>query len=382
MRRASLRSAPAVTGLRAGRPDLQTMVGNLAVRRLLSSTRGPLIQRDRGTTAARRQLIEDTITRFNGSATLFANPLVTMNRAVFDRVVNGHYAAVVHQEQIIDNDLGGDAALKARLRAAYIAAIRVVMTRAATALGKSEDDLYRENTGRIPMWAWRTPHHLEPGFSTPIAEGRTVDLLTGNVVFSTNGFDVTILPDRSVAQLSTDAETTIDISWSEIHYTYQTTGRGRRRRSLITHFDPLATPTVQIQTTYRRGSNQATPSGYGRGTTPEDVAGGAVDPRSTTLGFHEGMHGLAMVEYLEQHPPPQFRGTVGMTRANFEAEARRYRREWRAYSAAVKNFSTRSVDCVGTTIDQYNQAHRRRGQRIALKCGSAKKRRRRRRGRK
>ena len=374
MRRASPRSAPVSGGLRerAGRPDLQMTVGNLAVRRLLRSTAGPLIQRQANvrpaTTAERREFVEDTITHFNGSATFFADRRTRMDQATFDRVVNGLYAAVIQQERIIDTDLGRDAALKARLRAAYIAAIRAVITRAAATLGKSEDDLYRENTGRIPMWAWRTPHHMEPGFSTPIAEGRTVDI-SGNVVFSTNGFDVTILPDQFVPRLAASARTTIRITWSGINATYQITGRGRSRRTLVTQVDPLTTPTVEIQTTYRQGSNAATASGYGRGTTPEDVAGGAVDPRSTTLGFHEGMHGLAMVEFLEQHPPPQFRGTVGMTEAAFRAEIRRYNRECHAYEAALNRFQIRNVDCVGTTIDRFNQANARRGARIVLQCG-------------
>jgi hypothetical protein len=369
MRRASGRRVPAAGGLRekAGPSGLQTTAGNLAVRRLLRSTTGPLIQRQpnlkvgSATDKDRRDFVEDAITYFKGSAAYFADPLVKMDRAKFDQIVNGNYAAVVQQEKIIDDDLAGDAALKARLRAAYIAAIRAVITRAAAALSKSEDDLYRENTGRIPLWAWKTPHHMEPGISTPIAEGRTVDL-SGNVVVATNGFNITILPDQYVPVLATPAETNVKITWSQIKFKHELSGQ-----QLVTHVDPLTTPTAQIQTTYRQGVNQASSSGYGRGTTKEDVAGGAVDSRSTTLGFHEGMHGLAMMEYLEHHPPPQFGGTARMTKAAFQTKAAQYTAACNAYMAAMQNFHIRNVDCVGTTIDQFGQAHA--SAQIVLKCG-------------
>ena len=44
-----------------------------------------------------------------------------------------------------------------------------------------------------------------------------------------------------------------------------------------------------------------------RGTTEEDKAAG-----NTTLGFHEGQHGLDYIKYLKENPLPQFLGKVGM----------------------------------------------------------------------
>jgi hypothetical protein len=352
---------------KAGRPDLQMMVGNLAVRRLLRSTTGRLIQRQPNpnvrpaTAAERREFIEDTISYFNRSAQYFADRLVRLDQARFDRVVNGLHTTIIQQERIIDADLARDAPLKARLRAAYIAAIRAVMTRAAASLGKSEDDLYRENTGRIPMWAWRTPHHTERGITTPIAEGRTVDR-RGNVAFASHGVAITIAPDRTVRGLRSSARTNIDFQCGRVSFSFQRSGR-----RLITRVN-VGRPTARIQTLYRRGSRPESPSGYGRGTTREDIAGGRVNPRSTTLGFHEGMHGLSYIEFLEHNPTPQFNGAVGMTKADFNAELARYRTACRRYFNDLKAFSTRHVDCVGTTIDQFNQANARPGARIVLEC--------------
>ena len=367
MRRAS--SAPPVSGLRAGRSNLQTTVGNLAVRRLLRSSAGPRIQRQPNpnvrpaTATERREFVEDTIKYFNRSAAFFADRLVRLDQARFDRVVDGLHTAITQQERIIDADLAGDAALKTRLRAAYIAAIRAVMTRAAASLGKSEDDLYRENTGRIPMWAWRTPHHMEPGITTPIPDGQTAGR-RGNVAFASNGVAVTIAPDRmGVRGLRSAARTDINFQCGRVNYSFQRTGQ-----RLITRVN-IGRPTARIQTLYRRGSQPNSSSGYGRGTTPEDIAGGRVNPRSTTLGFHEGMHGLSYLEFFERNPPPQFTGAVGMTKADFEAELARYLRACHDYFNNLKAFSTRNVDCVGTTIDQFNQANARPGARIVLECG-------------
>ena len=307
------------------------------------------------TSEDRRQFIQDTINFFNNSAAFFRNPSVKMDRTIFDRVITNSYTAVVRQEETIDADLGGDADLKRRLRAAYVAAIRAVMSRATAALGQSEDDLYRENSGRIPMWAWQTAHHMERGITTPIAEGRTVNR-RGNVSFVTNGFNVTIAPDGINRRLRAGARTSFSLSL----------GAPRFRNP---GFDPPPRPTVRIQTVFGRRANAAVISGYGRGTTAEDIAGGAITPRSTSLGFHEGAHGLSYVEFLEKNPPPVFTGTARMTRSQFNAELRRWRRAWSDYGDALNNFSTAQVDCVGTTIDQFHLAGAAAGVRVNLECG-------------
>jgi hypothetical protein len=60
---------------------------------------------------------------------------------------------VVRQEQLIDTELHGNAALKASLRTAYISALRILITKHATTSGQTEEDLYRINSGRVPAWA-------------------------------------------------------------------------------------------------------------------------------------------------------------------------------------------------------------------------------------
>ena len=300
----------------------------------------------------RREYVQATIDFLNESAVFFRDQRETIDQALFETLINNWYLMVVDKERMIDSDLGGDVPLTRELRAAYTATIRVLMSRAAVIFGKSEDDLYRENSSRIPLWAWQTAHRLELGFSTPIAEGRAVDILTSNVTFSTNGFDVTIEPDGTDSSLGNSAITLININWTLPSYQWERQG-GRR---IVTSFSPPLSITVRIQTLYGSGVTAESPSAYGRGTTPEDIAGGRETPRSTSLGFHEGAHGLTFIEYLENLPSPQFTGSVDMTEAEFITARTQWQDDLRQYTRDINAFSERHTDCVGTTIEQHHQA--------------------------
>lgn len=82
---------------------------------------------------------------------------------------------------------------------------------------------------------------------------------------------------------------------------------------------------------YAPGATASSRSAYGRGTTPEDIAGGQVTPRSTTLWFHAGSHGLAYLEFLRNNPAPRFTGAVGMTRRQFTTAIDRWVSDLRQY---------------------------------------------------
>ena len=210
-----------------------------------------------GTGADSRDFVRTTIEFLNSSAQFYADPLVRVDGALFERVINSWYVMVTDRETMIDTSLGGDRALKADLHAAYQAALHVLVRRAAAALGQSEDDLYTRNTGRIPMWAWPTPHHLEPGISTPIEEGRSADILTGAVQFMTNGFSVSIDPDTPDPGLGDRAETRIDLRWVLPGYRRP---EGRRGGS------PASTRRPHQPCTFRRSSGRASPPPAARAT--------------------------------------------------------------------------------------------------------------------
>ena len=346
---------------------LQRLLGNRHVARLLS-TRSPgenllaavRIQRQPVPSAGDvREFVLSTIDYLKSAAEFFA--LATLDAARFEKVINNWYAMVVDREHIINDQLGANPGLISALRTAYMAALRALMTRASTDLKRSQADLYRENRGRVPMWAWQTPHRMETGISTPIAEGRVKNARTGEVTFATNGFNVTIFPDAIDRSLGSSGKTRINISWGSIGYRFGRDGR-------ITRVTGPGAPIVHIRTRYGPRADPGGPSAYGRGTTPEDIAGGKVTPASTTLRFHGGSHGLDFVEFLERNPPPAFDGKIGMTVAELRAALAAWRKATTQYSSAINAFSTSHTDCVGTTIDEFKAAQARPGQRIELEC--------------
>lgn len=290
-----------------------------------------------------------------------------LDRATFDRLLNSWYVMAVDRERSIDTVLGGDAALRTELRDSFRAAIRVLMSQAATAFTRQVGDLYNENSGRIPLWGWETPHQAVPGISTPVPEGRSPNA-AGSVNFASNGVNIVILPDAasSAAAMTNRAETSLRSSpLAGIQYSWRQVS-GERVVSSFTAPGPV---TLTIQTTYGPGVSATSRSGYGRGTTAEDVAGGRVTPHSTTLGFHEGSHGVDYLSFISRNPPPVFGGAAGMTETAFRASEQAWHAAWTNYIARVTAFSERRTDCVGaTTIDDSNRARAGVGATVTLVC--------------
>jgi hypothetical protein len=110
---------------------------------------------------------------------------------------------------------------------------------------------------------------------------------------------------------------------------------------------------IRIRTTYGAGVRRAGSSGYGRGTTPRDVAA-----RDTSLEFHEGQHGVDFVEFMNTHPFPRFLGRRGMTIAQFRAAEDAFVAARNQYVEELTRFSVERTDCVGTSVDQFNAANR------------------------
>ena len=308
---------------------------------------GGLIQRalpGAATRTQQRELVEDTIRFLQMSADYWR--LATIDKATFDRVVTSWYAMAVQQEKIIGSALSGDAALKQRLRAAYSAAIQVMVAAAAKTLRIPMAELYRRNRGRIPVWAWPTAHHMEAGISTPIEDGHSANPRTGAVTFTANNIQITIARDRFNRAVGNNrsARTRLNLNPGIIRWRF---GRAHTVTSIMR---PRA-PTAYIQTDYAPRVSPTYISGYGRGTTVEDIAGAAIDPRSGTLGFHEGNHGLDYVAWIKNHRPPTFAGSVGMNKTQIQQAADAWQAAWRSYDDNMQRYSHLNTDCVGTPKD-------------------------------
>ncbi|MEQ8963027.1 MAG: DUF4157 domain-containing protein, partial [Coleofasciculus sp. C2-GNP5-27] len=187
-------------------------------------------------------------------------------------------------------------------------------------------------------------HHQLFGITTPQPISVRLNP-NGTANFQIGGVNVTFQPDvrSNDPNMNNRAETSFNISYGAINF--------RSSGGRITFFTRPGTAQVTIQTTYGSGATSSSASGYGRGTTASDIAAG-----NTTLGFHEGQHGLDFVDFLSQNPFPQFRGRVGMTTRQFQRAINAYHSAIDRYRERINRFSELRTDCVGRTIDQSNQA--------------------------
>jgi hypothetical protein len=251
------------------------------------------------------------------------------------------------QGQMVLDDLAADPALYQGLRTAYKQALTALIETAARLSGRPVAVLYDEHRAVIPEWAF--PTQVVRGITTPLPTEAQVGA-RGRASLDLSGLRVIFLPDGRTTRRR--AQTSVQFNRYRISY--------RARNGRVVSFRGPGRREVRIQTSYPRGMRPSVQSGYGRGTTPEDVAAG-----ETTLGFHEGQHGRDYLRFIRSHPYPRFTGQVGMTTRDFEASMADYNREVGRYAADIAVESTRGTDCVGTTIDQHNAQH---GVRAMIEC--------------
>ncbi len=128
--------------------------------------------------------------------------------------------------------------------------------------------------------------------STPFSLGTKPDA-KGTVTTTINDIEVTFLPDAQDSSFSRDdlGGTTVKIDDSQA----QVMPDGR-----VVGFRYV------VQTTYGRGSQPNRRAAYGRGATPQDKAAG-----TTSLRFHEGRHGQAVLDFIRQNPLPNLSQHLG-----------------------------------------------------------------------
>jgi len=184
-------------------------------------------------------------------------------------------------------------------------------------------------------------------FSTPTQAGSAVDPLSGNMVMRIGNVNVVIEPDVRGASGVKGGDTGEDLELSPQNipgYSYDAKG-------IVKDF-PGYTPTatLKIVTRYEAGVKPEFISGYGRGTTPEDIAN-----KATGLRFHEGSHGEDYINFVRNNPLPVFVGKNGDTVRAFKNAQQSYLDALSAWGKKIKNLSQRQTDCVGKTIDQFHK---------------------------
>lgn len=182
------------------------------------------------------------------------------------------------------------------------------------------------------------------GISSPVPFGAERGR-RGERSATVGGIAVTLLPDATSTARSMRGKATTGIRFNQASITWR-----RNRQGIVTRINGPAAPEATIQTTYGPGTSAAVPSGYGRGTTAEDRAAG-----QTTLGFHEGRHGVDFLRYMAANPFPVFAGAPGMTEAEVRTAATAYLEARRVYAQTIQRLSVEATDCVGDTSRVSNE---------------------------
>lgn len=210
-------------------------------------------------------------------------------------------------------------------------------------MGPSAGDYCRQAVLDAPMP--RPEFETAPGISSPVPFG--ADHLEGGGRSARIGIvTVTLEPDATTTNPAMAGRAETSIRLNNVSITWRMNSAG-----VVTRINGPRAPRATIRTTYGRGVSASSRSGYGRGTTAADVAAG-----NTSLGFHEGRHGVDYLRYFAAHPFPQFTGRVGMTGAEISAAASAYQAARAAYVADLQRVSTENTDCVGNTAGVSNEA--------------------------
>ena len=116
-----------------------------------------------------------------------------------------------------------------------------------------------------------------------------------------------------------------------------------------------ASGVLAIQTAYKKKNAEYMISGYGRGTTADDIKAGDV-----TLGFHESCHRNDFIHYLNTQKLPDFEGTPGMV-------AQDYNDDWKAFMDAfldlprvIGDWSKPLTDDVGFPEAKWDAKHKKK----------------------
>ena len=178
---------------------------------------------------------------------------------------------------------------------------------------------------------------ISRAISTPIETYVKNADKTKNVSFKVNSVNIVVKPDSKTGKKSMENRAGTNFSISN-----NGTPGYKYKKGKITKVNTVPVPTITIHTIYGKGVTAKSKSGYGKGTTTADVKAG-----NTSLGYHEGSHGTDFLNYVKNKAIPQFKGTVGMSIAEFKKAQAKYKNDWKTYSKQMVSYSKKLTDCVG-----------------------------------
>jgi Domain of unknown function (DUF4157) len=182
---------------------------------------------------------------------------------------------------------------------------------------------------------------IQRDISTPLPQGTPVQR-DGSASIQVAQVRTQILPDKRTTDRKMTGKAKTAFKFGLIRTPRYTFGKDGK----ITSIKPMPPVTMTIQTTYGPTVTAQSSSAYGRGTTQADVQAG-----NTSLGFHEGNHGLDYMDYLTANALPVFAGAVGMTVQEYSLAAQKFQKDMQEYVKNMDDYSDQHTDCVGTNAD-------------------------------
>jgi hypothetical protein len=173
--------------------------------------------------------------------------------------------------------------------------------------------------------------------TTPLDFKTPVDA-SGAAHFDIGEFAVTVLPDTTTQdeKIRNQAHTSLGIDPKP------SVPNATAANNIVNMMTIPGKIDITIQTTYGPGTDPSGRTGYGRGTTQDDISA-----NKTSVRFHEGNHGLDFLEFLRTNPAPKFGGQLGMTVAQYQQAEKDYENAVNDYHQRAVYFSAKRTDCAG-----------------------------------
>jgi hypothetical protein len=270
-----------------------------------------------------------TTEQFEEETEIEASPTVDDDN--LDRATEGRPQRTPVLQRTPNLGLDREAGTSDRARYSRQLQIQVGNSRMGEFLSADQQEQPAQLGGVVP----RIQRHQAAPISSPLPPG-TRRNRRGAAVLNVGGVPVTILPDTTSRQrrMRGRAKTRVRLNWKTPKY--------RTLRGTVEWVGSVLQPTVTIRTTYGRGVTRRSQSAYGRGTTRADIAAGL-----TSLRHHEGIHGQDYLDYLNNHPLPEFSGRAGMSVREYRQAVSEYNDAMRQFQQDMESQSRQATDCVG-----------------------------------
>lgn len=189
------------------------------------------------------------------------------------------------------------------------------------------------STNTIPMNSFTTEI---PSFAQNVLRGS--DKISFEILSGKQKVQVEILPDEEGPVRSGTAKTEFKLNY-KLNYSYETVNEK------ITSLDLTFSVSLTIQTIYSRLTDSPLPSGYGRGTTKDDISN-----KNISLRFHESQHGHDIIDYVSRLsiPSPASYIHAGTYKSEVEKKVDLFKKKFASYKDTLHRKNLESVDCVGT----------------------------------